>query len=364
MAADQFRIPQKHAQSMLSFVYENWRTLFGSKAFVLEQLQRDDVEVADTGPVRATANQVESIDTALPPEELQLLVGNRAVRMARALSGWYVFWTTLLPAGLYFFLVLPWCAARGWKSLLAGFAIYFVGFYLLAAIGLFVQLPFVWLFTRFLMRVNGVPIPINEQGTLQQNATDELLTDGTESSAPKKTPAWLGVTKRLFPHPLFAGCVSFACLLLTILFAGGAIAARMWPMGMASVFFLAASYATAAAAFSGNHQHQDGDEQQFQTAKPTFAVFVLLISGYSWLLTIGMHIFHAFFNNGPASVKYFITLGIALSSTVFMHLYGERIIRQHFARMGGRNLVLTTQQVLYVVIFVICCGIYLAWLAA
>jgi hypothetical protein len=179
-------------------------------------------------------------------------------------------------------------------------------------------------------------------------------------------PYWLWQTKRLFPHPVFAGCISFACLLVTILFAGVAISERIWPMGIASAIFLAGTCATAAAAFTGTKDKRSANQQDSthpQAYKPTFAVLVLLIGVYSWLLTIAMHVFDTFFKNGPGSLKYFVTLGIAVAATLFMQVYGKRVVRQHFGTMGGRNLTLNSRQVGYVVVFVMCCSVYLVWVA-
>ncbi len=75
-----------------------------------------------------------------------------------------------------------------------------------------------------------------------------------------------------------------------------------------------------------------------------------------------MHVFNTFFKNSPGSVKYVVTLGIALSSAMFMQIYGNRVVREHFGRKGGHNLELTSRQALCVVVFVVSFGIYAAWL--
>lgn len=167
----------------------------------------------------------------------------------------------------------------------------------------------------------------------------------------------------MFPHPLFAGCISLACLLVGILFAGVAlIVPGSWPMGIASGLFFAGFFATASAAISGRDKTPPNVSHGVQRDKPTFAILVLLIGVYSWLLTWAMHIFDAFFKNGPGSTKYFVTLGIAISSTVFMQVRGKRVIREHFGAQGGRNLELSSRQAIYVAIFVVSCGLYGTWL--
>ena len=179
----------------------------------------------------------------------------------------------------------------------------------------------------------------------------------------RRHPPWLRQTKRLFPHPLFAGCISSACLLVGILFAGVAINVQgCWPMGIPSVLFFLGCFATASAAVNSSDNEPTTTSHDVQTGKPTFAIFVLLIGVYSWLLTVAMHIFDAFFKNGPGSIKYFVTLGIAISSTLFMQVYGKRVVREHFGAKGGRKLELSGRQATYITIFVVSLGIYVAWL--
>ena len=75
-------------------------------------------------------------------------------------------------------------------------------------------------------------------------------------------------------------------------------------MFLASLLFLAGSLAAAAAAVTKNvlpHSSHAGDSSRLQTHKPTFAILVLLIGVYSWVLTFAMHIFDAFIKNGPGS---------------------------------------------------------------
>ena len=181
----------------------------------------------------------------------------------------------------------------------------------------------------------------------------------------RRHPYWLWQTKRLFPHPLFAVCISLACLVVGILFAGVAINVQgCWPMGIPSVLFFAGCFATASSAITPSEKEPPTVSRNVQTDKPTFAIFVLLIGIYSWLLMLAIHIFDAFFKNGPGSTKYFVTLGIAISSSLFMQICGKRVVREHFGARGGRNLELNGRQALYIAIFVVCLGIYAAWLMA
>lgn len=176
-------------------------------------------------------------------------------------------------------------------------------------------------------------------------------------------PAWLRQTKRLFPHPLFAGCISLASLAVGILLSGVALnVAGCWPMGIPGLLFFAGSFATACAAFVPSEEAASAGSVNVQASKPTFAVVALLIGVYSWLLTVAMHIFDAFPKNGPGSVKYSVTLGIAIAATLYTRLQGSRLIREHLGANGGRNLELTGRQCLCVVIFMVSGGTYLAWL--
>ena len=157
-----------------------------------------------------------------------------------------------------------------------------------------------------------------------------------------------------------------ACLLVGVLFAGVAFTVRgCWPMAIPSVLFFVGAFATASAALTRSNKASAGDagySTNVQTNKPTFAIVVLLIGVYSWILTLAMHAFHAFPKNGPGSFKYYVTLGIAFSSTLFMRVYGRGLIRQHFGARGGRGLTLRSGQIAYVVIFVLVCSIYFVWL--
>jgi len=178
---------------------------------------------------------------------------------------------------------------------------------------------------------------------------------------------WLWQTKRLFPHPVFAGCISFSCALVTLLLAGVGITQQIWPIAGASAAFLVLAYATCIAAFSLAKEKRASiatPQIAQQPSKPTYAVMVLLVGVYSWLLTIAIHVFGAFFKNGPGSLKYFVTLGIAISATLFMQVRGKRIVRSHFGRAGGRNLTLDSRQVGYVCLLVLSLSVYFVWVVS
>lgn len=186
-----------------------------------------------------------------------------------------------------------------------------------------------------------------------------------EPQAKRVEPYWLWQTKRLFPHPVFAGLVSLACFTVSVIFAGVVIGVGVWPLALGSVLFFAAGMVTASAAYSllmGKQASYERTRIAPQGHQPTIAVLTLLISIYSCMLTIGMHVFEAFFKNGPGTFKYYVTLGIAITATCFTQVWGKKILKQHFAGKGTR-FVLTTRQSIYVVALVVGCGSYLVWLS-
>lgn len=178
-------------------------------------------------------------------------------------------------------------------------------------------------------------------------------------------PYWLWKTKRLFPHPIFAGLVSLACLALTVIFAGVTVFERIWFAAPICMLFLGGTCATAAAAVSEvkdrRSAHADPPDRTTPAA-PTFAIIVLMISVFAWMLTVGLHWFGAGLRNGPGNHKYWMTVAIAVISTIYTRLHGQRVIRQHFGTTGGRSVNLTGQQAFCVALFVVGFGIYLTWL--
>jgi len=187
-----------------------------------------------------------------------------------------------------------------------------------------------------------------------------------DDSTPRRTPRWLSKAKRLFPHPLLAGVVCLACLLLTVIFTGVVVFERVWAAAPFVVVLLGGAIATAAATVSEVNDWRlrrgPAAERAAPTA-PTFAVIVLLISVYAWMLTAAVHVFEAFFRNGLGSYKYWITVGIAVAATVYMQFHGKRVVREHFGTRGGRNLELTGRQALYVLCLALAFGFYATWLS-
>lgn len=133
-------------------------------------------------------------------------------------------------------------------------------------------------------------------------------------------------------------------------------------MGIPSIVFFLSCFATACAALTRSDSQSDTIEYDKQVDKPTFAILILLFGVYSWVLTLGMHVFTVFFKNGPGSFKYFVTLGLAISSSLFMQVYGKQVIRRHFGVSGGRKLELSNRQAIYITMFVVSVGMYFVWI--
>lgn len=175
---------------------------------------------------------------------------------------------------------------------------------------------------------------------------------------------WRWKIKRLLPNPVFAGVIGFACFVVGVLFAGVSLnVAGCWPMALPSLLFFAGSFLAAVAVVTKHDQASTVEHSNnVQTRKPTFAIIVLLIGVYSWLLTVAMHVLGGVFFNGLDSLKYFLTLGIAIASTLYMKFHGQRVVRHHFGTEGGRNLELSAGQAIRVVVLVVSFGLYAVWL--
>lgn len=161
---------------------------------------------------------------------------------------------------------------------------------------------------------------------------------------------------------MFAGAVSCACLLLGLIFLMVTLGGQIWAMAIPTLLFFLGTYATSAAAAS---QLLEGRPKKtaVKTERPIVAVVALLIGVYAWGLTLAMHVFGAFFKNGPGSIKYFITLGIAIAATLFTQFYGRRVVITHFGHDGGRKLELNPAEIIAAVVTVISFSLYFVWVA-
>lgn len=80
---------------------------------------------------------------------------------------------------------------------------------------------------------------------------------------------------------------------------------------------------------------------------------------------IGIHVFDAFFAlNRPGGLKYDVTVGVALASSIYTSIYGRPLIRKWFGARSGSNIgiAITPGQALIVVLLTVGCGAYFAWI--
>ena len=192
---------------------------------------------------------------------------------------------------------------------------------------------------------------------------DDKLEHGTAAE-----PAWVAITLRLLPVPIFAFAAMVATALASI-FCLIYSSTEESPIGWALCggFALLAVLIGAASLYRHLYRRSHDATQLPRYAeseeRPTGAIVVLLVSIYSWMLTVGIHVFGRFFAvNRPGGLKYDVTVGIAIVTSIYMAIYGRRLIREWFGNRGGNNIVVTPGQALIVVLVVIACGSYFAWL--
>lgn len=176
---------------------------------------------------------------------------------------------------------------------------------------------------------------------------------------PRREPYWLWQTRRLFPHPLFAGCISLASFLVGLLLAGVAMSeSDAWFLGIASPLFFAGSFATATAALTRAAKAQPATPPAAQPENSTLAIFILLINASSWILTLTLYTF----DSVVELHKQLITLFLAVASTAYMLLHGYKTVRKQLGPQAGSNLNLSGKQAIQVTLFIIALGFYLTWI--
>jgi hypothetical protein len=189
-----------------------------------------------------------------------------------------------------------------------------------------------------------------------------------EGEPPVTEPVWVTTTLWLTPNSRYATAAT----------AGAAFGSLMCffyastehsPVGWAFCGVFAVLAGLIGAASVSRHLHGrrlgafDSPGDSNSEGRPTVPILVLLISTYSWMLTIGLHLFRRFFAaNGPGGLKYNVTLGIALASSVYMTFHGRFVIRRYFGTAGARNENLSPVEALVVIAFVLGAGVYLAWI--
>lgn len=175
--------------------------------------------------------------------------------------------------------------------------------------------------------------------------------------------AWLRQAKRLFPHPLFAFCVSVGFCLSGMLLAGVAIHVEgCWPAWIFSILAFFTSYAAAAAVVTPSEKAPSSASSNLHPETPTFAILAYMIGVYSVLFSIGILVFELFFKNGPGSIKFFVALGISVASSFYMRVHGTQVVRVYFGETRRSRLELSGRQSIYVTIFSMAVGYVVFWL--
>lgn len=185
---------------------------------------------------------------------------------------------------------------------------------------------------------------------------------------PLTEPAWITATLRLTPTPAFA-IVAIAIFVFGSLMCFFLADAGQSEIGSAFCGLFAALACLIATASISRHLHRrrhDASDTRGQTNRerlPTGAIVAGFISVYSFLLTIGLHVFRNFFAaNRPGGLKYNVTLGIALASSLYMAIHGRSVIRKHVGPREGRIAFISPGQALLVIALALSFGVYFAWI--
>lgn len=200
---------------------------------------------------------------------------------------------------------------------------------------------------------------------MHPDAMDEEALDIVHPVGPE--PKWVTVALWFFPVPVFAFAVSATFLAIAIffyIFASVDGSPILW--GIVGLFgSLAAFVGAANLARSLRHRRSRLALNRYESSekRPTFTIFVLLVSVYSWMLTLGFRVFRNFFDvRNLATEKYYVTVGIAIASSLYLALHGRSLLRRQLGVRGGRNIVVTPSQALMVILFAVSFGCYFAWL--
>jgi hypothetical protein len=182
-------------------------------------------------------------------------------------------------------------------------------------------------------------------------------------------PRWVTATLRFLPAPIFAFTVAAVFLALACFFYLLGSADRS-PTGLViSGFFASLSMLIGTANLNRSLRRGRAgaltSRYKGADSKPTLVIFVLIIWVYSWMLMLGLRVFRIFFAaKAGAGTKYYLTLSIAIASSIYLAVHGRSVLRRHIGPRGARNLVVTPRQALMVVLVVLAFGGYFAWLIA
>jgi hypothetical protein len=197
---------------------------------------------------------------------------------------------------------------------------------------------------------------------------DNDSSNNNPGEQPLTEPVWVTSTLYLTPTPAVA-TVAIAIAVFAALMCFFFASAEQSPFGWALCGFFAAPAALIGAASVARRIHRQRlvatNLQRLTDSErlPTAAIIAGFVFTYSWMLMIGLSIFRNFFAaNRPGGVKYNVTLGIALASSLYMALHGRSVIRKHFVALGGRKTHITAGQAILVVALALSFGAYFAWI--
>ncbi|MEX0703609.1 MAG: SMI1/KNR4 family protein [Planctomycetales bacterium] len=184
-------------------------------------------------------------------------------------------------------------------------------------------------------------------------------------------PAWVTRMLRLLPSPVLAIPVTAALFMLAA-FCGligismaveGDFDGLAW--GLCGLFATPGALIVCAGVARWRCRARCGASMSVDRAAleivPTFTVFALLVSMYSWIVTGWIHAAALFGANPPAGVKHDVTLAMALASSLYTTVYGRRALRQYVASRNGRGMALTPRQTIGIVLFILATSAHLTW---
>jgi hypothetical protein len=194
------------------------------------------------------------------------------------------------------------------------------------------------------------------------------MTDNEGQDDPRLTePSWVTRTLWLAPNPVLQivviAVITFISLMIFIC-AGIAQSPVGWTL---SGGFAAVAIMITAASISRhlNRRRSRGcDTHQLPAPeqRPTIAIVIFIVSIYSLMLTIGLHVFRNFFAaNRPGGLKYNVTLAIAITSSAYMTIHGRSVIQRHFVGRSP-NFSVSPAQMLVVIALLLACGAYFGWI--
>jgi|GEM_PF-2079918 len=189
---------------------------------------------------------------------------------------------------------------------------------------------------------------------------------------PLVEPAWVTTTLRLTPTPAMAtvaiAVAMFASLMCFFLIASAEQSLVGWALcGLFAAPAVLIGIASVSRYFYRQRLKATDSQRPADCERlPTTAIIVMFISTYSWFLLFGLHKFGnvLFPANAAGGLKYNVTLGIALASSIYMIIHGRSVYHKHFIARHGKHMNVTAGQALVVILMAGAFGAYFAWIMA